>query len=57
MTMAELEGLQPGEVLELDRPLEEAVTIRANGTAVGSGRLVDVDGRLGVQVVQLGMVP
>lgn len=54
MTLSELEHLQPGEVLNLDRPLDAAVTIRANGAAVGLGKLVDVDGRLGVQVVQLG---
>ena len=30
------------------------VTLRANGKAIGTGRLVDLDGTLGVQVVSLG---
>ena len=53
LTLRELQRLQPGEALPLDRALDSCVTIRANGAVIGSGELVDIDGRLGVSVVSL----
>lgn len=53
LALRELKRLQPGETLALDHPLEAFVTIRANGAVIGSGELVDIDGRLGVSVVSL----
>ncbi|NDF63326.1 MAG: hypothetical protein EB136_10540 [Synechococcaceae bacterium WBB_3_034] len=50
ITLAELQSLQPGSVLSVDRPATEYLTIRANGAAIGSGQLVEIDGRLGVSV-------
>ena len=50
MTLAEVAGLQIGQVVDLGLPLSEAVHIRINGACVGLGELVDVDGRLAVQV-------
>ena len=40
--------LQPGETIRLDRPTTGYVLVRANGSLIGSGHLVEIDGRLGV---------
>lgn len=54
-SLAELQALQPGEVFDLARPLNDGpVHIRANGTLIGYGELVDIEGRIGVQVSRLG---
>lgn len=51
MTLGELRRLQPGEIFTLDRPLDAgAVIVRANGAPVGSGELVEVDGRIAVTI-------
>ena len=55
MTLAELRRMQVGETLNLQRPLSDGpVTIRANGAVVGTGDLVDVEGRIGVVIHSLG---
>ena len=55
ITLADLQRLQPGEVFDLQRPLDDGpVMIRANGALVGTGELVDIDGRVGVMVRTLG---
>jgi type III secretion protein Q len=53
MTLAEVEQLQPGMVMQLERAATDYVCIRANGQAVGTGTLVEVDGKLGVMVSAL----
>lgn len=53
LTLAELQQLQPGEVIALQRPLGGAVTIRANGACIGRGEVVDIDGRCAVAIVEL----
>ena len=55
ITLGELQGLDAGSTLPLDRPLQDFVTIRANGAVVGEGQLVDMDGRLGVMVSRLSL--
>lgn len=50
ISLRELETLAAGYCFELDRPAETPVVIRANGKAIGKGTLVDVDGRIGVQM-------
>jgi type III secretion protein Q len=55
VTLAELQTLDAGSVLGLDRPLQDFVTIRVNGVAVGEGQLVEMDGRLGVMVSRLSI--
>jgi type III secretion protein Q len=49
----ELKALQVGQSLDLARPLSQAVNIRANGALIGTGELVEIDGRLGVTIAQL----
>jgi type III secretion protein Q len=53
ITLAELRRLGPGAVLELGRSTSELVRISAQGQPVGQGRLVDIEGAAGVQVVRL----
>jgi type III secretion protein Q len=46
--------LAPGDVLELDRPIEDCtVQIRAGDKTVGTGELLDLDGVLGVRILTL----
>lgn len=55
VTLAELQRLQPGTTFALQRPLDDGpVMIRANGALVGTGTLVEIDGRVGVMVAALG---
>lgn len=53
MTLGELKALQVGQLLELDRPLGTLVNLRANGRLIGTGELVEIDGRLGVSIATL----
>ena len=53
LTLAELQSLTPGATFTIDRPPQDYLTIRANGAVIGSGQLVDIDGRLGVSVTSL----
>ncbi len=55
ITLGELKQLQPGEIFDLQRPLADGpVLVRANGALVGSGELVEIDGRIGVTLHRLG---
>jgi flagellar motor switch/type III secretory pathway protein FliN/pSer/pThr/pTyr-binding forkhead associated (FHA) protein len=51
MTLAELNKLRPGSIVELDREKSEAVQLAVNGKIAGTGELVDIEGRLGVRVL------
>jgi flagellar motor switch/type III secretory pathway protein FliN len=53
MSMRQILGLAVGEVVPLGRPLAGPFDIRAQGTLIGQGELVDVDGELGVRIVSL----
>jgi pSer/pThr/pTyr-binding forkhead associated (FHA) protein len=51
MTFAEAERLAPGALIELNRDPRDPVTLAVNGRVIGSGELVEVDGRLGVKIL------
>jgi type III secretion system YscQ/HrcQ family protein len=51
MTLAEASMLGAGAIVELDEIKSASVRITLNGKAVGSGELVEVDGRLGVRIL------
>lgn len=51
MTLAELEQLAPGAVVQLDRGDESRVELAVNGKIVGHGELVQYEGALGVKVL------
>ena len=50
MTLARLESLAPGSILELNWGKTEPLQLAVNGKVIGSGRLVDIEGKLGVQI-------
>jgi type III secretion protein Q len=51
--LAELRELAEGSVIELGRATPPTVVIRCNGVEAGRGELVEVEGRLAVQVADL----
>ena len=51
--LSELQALQVGQAMDLGRPLSQSVNIRANGALIGTGELIDIDGRLGVTIKSL----
>lgn len=53
LTLAELQRLQPGVVLELDTAAGRPVRIRAGRQFLGYGQLVQIEDRLGVIIRQL----
>jgi flagellar motor switch/type III secretory pathway protein FliN len=53
MSLRNVTGLAIGEVVPLGRPLAGPFEIRVEGTLIGQGELVDVDGELGVRIVSL----
>ncbi len=52
ITVGDLEALAPGYAFALESDPSSPVTIRANGKAVARGRLVDMNGTLGVQITE-----
>lgn len=55
LTGAELRALKAGGLIETTLPVETPVTLRINARKVGEGRLVDVDGHLGVQLLEVSV--
>lgn len=53
MTVQNIGLLAPGYTFALSVDIQAPVTLRVNGKAIGVGRLVDLNGSLGVQVVQV----
>jgi type III secretion protein Q len=53
MRLAELRELAEGSVIELGRATPPTIVIRCNGVEAGRGELVEVEGRLAVQVADL----
>lgn len=51
MRLEDLLGLRVGEVLETGRAVGEHVVLTANGRAVARGELVDIEGDIGVRIV------
>jgi flagellar motor switch protein FliN len=49
----ELMRLQPGSVVALDRVAEAPADVLVNGTLVGRGEIVIVDGCFGVRLMEL----
>lgn len=53
LTPEEVEGLEPGSMIPLDRKHGEPVEIVANAVTVARGELVEVGGRMAVRVLSL----
>lgn len=52
LTLAQAERLAPGAVLDLDRDPRDPVRLAVNGRVIGTGELVEVEGRLGVRILE-----
>lgn len=50
LTLTELQALYQGQLLPIPAQAEQRVEIRANGTPIGYGELVQLEGQLGVEV-------
>lgn len=53
MTFNEVRQLRPGYILELTSALPEIVQIRSHNRLIGSGELVEINGRVGVRILKL----
>lgn len=53
-TAQEIRDMKPGYVFELDRPIEQPVSVRANGKLIAQCELVQIDNRLGARITKLG---
>lgn len=54
LSVADLQTLKAGYTIALACDKHSPVTLRVNGKAMGTGKLVDMDGVLGVQITKLG---
>ncbi|MDR1303475.1 MAG: FliM/FliN family flagellar motor switch protein [Puniceicoccales bacterium] len=52
ITIGELEKIREGYTFECGNPTNAPVTICANDTPIGIGELLDVDGRIGVRIIE-----
>jgi len=50
--VGELRAHGPGFVYELKEPVGSQVEIRANGRTIGTGELVELEGRFGVRILE-----
>jgi len=54
LTWAEVSRLVPGSILDLDRDPRDPVKLAVNGRILGTGELVEIEGRLGVKLLTWG---
>ncbi len=52
-TLEELSTLKEGQIIELEKSPPEVVDLSVDGKVIASGKLVDVEGKLGVQIVRI----
>ncbi len=57
VAVRDLQRLAPGYVFDLRQPVDRHVEVRANGRTVARGELVEVDGRVGVRVLECTPAP
>ena len=51
-TLAEVQSLGPGSIVELDGGRTDPVRLMVNGKILGEGELVEIEGSLGVKVLR-----
>lgn len=51
-TLAEIQALGPGAIVEFDASKSDPVRLMVNGKVLGDGEMVEVDGKLGVKIVR-----
>ncbi|MCI0414279.1 FliM/FliN family flagellar motor switch protein [bacterium] len=52
-TLEELSTLKEGQIIEFEKMPPEVVDLSVDGKVIASGKLVDVEGKLGVQIVRI----
>lgn len=52
VSFGELSSIGDGHVFDLRQAAQRHVEIRANGQTIGHGELVEVEGRVGVRILQ-----
>jgi flagellar motor switch protein FliM len=53
VSASDIVGLRPGQVIELSRSPGDAVDLVVDGRRIGRGELVDIEGELGVRILDL----
>ncbi len=53
LTLNDIQGITPGYTFALACDKNSPITLRVNGKAIGRGRMVEMDGMLGVQVTHI----
>ena len=56
LTLDEILRLRPGSTLRFTQSVDDPVTLEVDGVSVGSGTVVEQDGRLGVRLESPGRV-
>ena len=51
--VSELAGLRPGEILTTGTPVGARVSLRAGEDVIATGELCDVDGEIGVRILEI----
>jgi flagellar motor switch protein FliM len=52
-TLEELSAIKQGQVIEIKKPQPEVVDLSVDGKIIASGKLVDIDGKLGVRILKI----
>ena len=52
-SIGELFSLKSGEVLKLDKDVNEPISLKVNGQVVALGNLVAIDGKFGVEISEV----
>lgn len=55
VALRDLQALAPGYVFDLRQPVDRHVEVRANGRAIATGELVEIDGRVGVRLLDCSL--
>jgi flagellar motor switch/type III secretory pathway protein FliN len=50
MALSEISSIAPGAILDLGLDLSDPIVIRINEKAVGTGRLIQIGDRVGIQI-------
>ena len=53
LSFNEVRQLRPGYIIELGMTLPEVVQIRSQNRQIGTGELVEINGRIGVRILNL----
>ena len=53
MKLNEILSLKEGSVITLNREIDDVVNLSLNGEIIGRGKLVNVEGKLGVKILEI----